>query len=104
MIGLSRLISAAALASSATQLAIRVFALLGGFFQRVGQVDAQPLVGAETVARFLQLHPELQVGDRIRGHEQLKTENAVQEVLGDVVVPRPGLLGELPVNLVDDEV
>ena len=59
----------------------KVLALLGRLLQRVGQEDPQPLLGAELVAGLLQLHAQLEMGDRIGGHEQFKTENAIQQVL-----------------------
>ena len=56
------------------------------------------------VTGFLQLHTKLEMGDGIRSHQQLEAKDAVQQVLGNVTIPRAGLFSERLMNLVDDEV
>jgi hypothetical protein len=38
-------------------------------FERVGEVDADPLVALESITRLVQLESDLEVCDRIGGHE-----------------------------------
>ena len=52
-------------------------AFLGGFFQRIGEVDAQSLIVAERVASLLQLQPNFQMSNCIGGHQKFKSEDSV---------------------------
>ncbi len=77
-----------------------------GLLQRVGEVDAQPLVAREVVAGLLQEDAQLHVSHGVGGHQQLEAEDAGQEFLRHVATPPP--FAHRPgyglVDLLDDEV
>src|SRR5690606_15467212 len=77
----------------------------GRLFQRVGQVHAQPLPAGEVVVEAAQLQPQLHVRHRVGSHQQLKAEDAPQQMVAGVAVPRPALPGEVRlVNVLNNEV
>jgi len=86
------------------ELAEQHLGALGGFFEGVGEVDAEPLVAAEGVAGGFELHAELEVGDGIGGHEQFEAEQARQEMAADIAVPHAALTLERLLDTLDGEV
>ena len=94
MMGLSRLISAAVLASSVDEIGKGQRRRFNRFFQRIGQVDAQPFAFFEVVTSFLELQAQVHVDDDVRRHQQFKTETARQQVILDVALGEALVIGK----------
>ena len=76
----------------------------GGLLQGVREEDAEPLVGAETVAGLLQLHAQFKMGNGIRRHEDFKAEQPVQQVFLHIAVPLAALTGKPGENMGQNKV
>ena len=74
------------------------------FFERVGQKNAQALVAGKVVAAGFEREAQLHVRHGVRSHEQLKPEQARQQVLGHVAGPGAVVADEVLANLLNDGV